>query len=512
MDTRTILAKIVTLIYKSRLINNLENDDLVRTTLDTIKTDSPDFNFLGNNTVKNFKDACYVFLEEKDIIQKEIILQQLSILLENDAKLLGVIKESIEHEHDEASNKRIVTSLVKSLNNYYRERLAIDILSKVTYDLKFNRNKISNFSDYLKTAINDLEPLTNIMSTLKDPAMVNEIDFENPDSLNTVFEEVKNLNNNKSIYKLGWQAVNKMLQGGVRRGEFITIGALQHKYKTGLSLSMFMQIALHNSPIITASEKTKKPLLLRISFEDSLTNNLQFMYQYLKATDRQHIAAKDFEKISTDEMSKYILGKLTATGFHIKMMRVDPSQWTYSSIFNKVLELEAQGYAVHLLMLDYLTLVPTVGCIQGAMGTDRKDLIRRTRNFCSARNITCITPLQLSSEAKMLIRNGVPEHHFVNEIAERGFYDGCKSLDADIDCELFLHCFNHKKKKYIALRRGKHRIPTVIAEEDKFCMFKFPSLNIPILEDLGNTDSSFSKLPMDYDDGSGNNLLEEILN
>ena len=112
----------------------------------------------------------------------------------------------------------------------------------------------------------------------------------------------------------------------------------------------------------------------------------------------------------------------------------------------------------------------------------------------------------------MLIRNGVPEHHFVNEIAERGFYDGCKSLDADIDCELFLHCFNHKKKKYIALRRGKHRIPTVIAEEDKFCMFKFPSLNIPILEDLGNTDSSFSKLPMDYDDGSGNNLLEEILN
>lgn len=511
MDSKIILVKIITLIYRCRLINNTENDDLARTILNTIKVDSPEFNFNGQNYIRKLKEFALNLLEHKDVIAKEVILQHLSIILENDSKLFSVIKESIEQDHDEASNKRIITSLIKLLNNYYKEHLAIEILSKVTYDLKFNRSKISNFSDYLKSVIAELEPLANMVTTIKDPALINEVDFENPDSLNTVFEEVKNLNSNKSIYRFGWQALNVMTQGGIRRGEFCTVGALQHKYKTGMTLSMFMQIALHNSPIITKEEKGKKPLLLRISFEDSLTNNLQFMYQYLKASDGVYLKPSDFENISTSEMTSYILSKLTATGFHIKMRRIDPSQWTYSSVLNYIIELEAQGYAVHLLMLDYALLLPTTGCTQGPMGADKKDLLRRLRNFCSGRNISFITPLQLSSEAKMLIRNGVPEHLFVKEVAEKGYYDGCKTIDQDIDLELFIHLFTHKRKKYLAVARGKHRIPTVIDDDDKYFILKFPGLNIPIIGDLDREDTSMKKLPKDLEE-DGSSILEEVLN
>ena len=71
--------------------------------------------------------------------------------------------------------------------------------------------------------------------------------------------------------------------------------------------------------------------------------------------------------------------------------------------------------------------------------------------------------------------------------------------------------FTHKRKKYIALRRGKHRVPTVIPDEDKYFILPFPGLNIPVLPDVDREDSSFTKLPKgDYDDGSGN-LLEEVL-
>jgi hypothetical protein len=59
-----------------------------------------------------------------------------------------------------------------------------------------------------------------------------------------------------------------MIQGGFRPGETAVIGALQHKYKTGFTLSIFAQIALFNEP--KTEDKTKKPLLLRISFEDEL--------------------------------------------------------------------------------------------------------------------------------------------------------------------------------------------------------------------------------------------------
>jgi hypothetical protein len=176
MDSRVILSKIVTLIYRSRLVNNNENDDLARTILNTIKTDAPEFNFNGHNAIKRLKEFAIEMLEEKDEIAKEVITQSLALILENDSKLLGIIKDSIDPEYDDASNKRIITSLVKMLNNYYKEHLAIEILNKANYDLKFNRGKITNFSEYLKNTLADLEPLTSVLSTLKDPAVVNEID------------------------------------------------------------------------------------------------------------------------------------------------------------------------------------------------------------------------------------------------------------------------------------------------------------------------------------------------
>jgi len=513
MDTRTILVKIITLIYKSRLLDSDDYDTLIRTVLDTIKVDQPEFNFLGNNSVKSFKDLCINLLSDKDPISKEILIQQLSIILENDNKLLQVIKDSILPEHDEASNKRIITNLVKNLNNYYREQLAINILSKVTYDLKFNRNKINNFSEYLQNTITELEPLSSQITTAKDPALVNEVDFENPDSLNVVFDEVKNLNNHTAVYKTGWQALNKMTQGGFRRGECITFGALQHNFKTGFSLSTYMHVALHNNPILTKEEieSNKKPLLLRISFEDSLTNNLQFMYQYLKSMDGDNIKPKDFESISTSEMSDYILKKLTATGFHIKMLRIDPSQWTYSHVINKVIEYEAQGYSVHMLMLDYITMLPTTGCTQGPTGSDKRDLLRRMRNFCSARKIIFATPLQLSSEAKQMLRNGVPGHQLVKEICNRGYYDGAKSLDQEIDLELYINLFSHNKKKFVSVQRGKHRLPTVVEEDDLYYIMPFPNIYTPILGDVDREDTSMKKIPKAYEDGSSN-LLTEVLN
>ena len=511
MDPKAILSKSLLLIYRTRLINNQENDDLVRTILQVIKVDTPQFDFAGRNCLKDLKEFCLNLLEYKEPIAKEMIIDHLKIILEQEPKLLQLTIESLNQDYDESANKRFITSTIKLLNNYYRENSAIEIINKISYDLKFNRSKITNFSEYLQNAISQLEPLASSIVSLKDPAVVNEVDFETPETLESVLEEVKGLNNNKYIYRFGWHALNKMTQGGLRRGEFCTIGALQHKYKTGFSLSLFMQIARHNKPIIYEEEKEKKPLLLRISFEDSLTNNMQFMYQYLKAHDGEFISAKDFEKISVSDMREYIIAKLTLNGFYIKMMRVDPSQWTYSHVINKIIELEAQGYSVHLLMLDYITLLPTTGCTAGPIGSDKKDLLRRIRNFCSARNIAVVTPLQLSSEAKTLIRNGVPEHQFPNEVAEKGYYDGTKSIDQDIDLELFIHLFTHKRKKYLAVRRGKHRIPTVIDDEDKYFLLKFPGLNIPILEDILGEDSSFKTLPKDSEMDGSDKLLSEVL-
>jgi hypothetical protein len=194
------------------------------------------------------------------------------------------------------------------------------------------------------------------------------------------------------------------------------------------------------------------------------------------------------------------------------MIRVDPSQWTYMSVINKVIELEAQGYAIHVLALDYITLLPTIGCTQGPTGSDKRDLVRRLRNFTSARNISLITPLQLGPDVKQLIRNGIPDHQVLKEIVGKSMLDGSKAITQELDVLVYLNLFTHKRKKYLAVALDKHRLPTVVGEEDRFFMLKFPGLNIPVLPDLDKEDSSFTKLPKgDYDDAS-EDRLSEVLN
>lgn len=514
MDTRTLLSKVISLIYHTRTLGNTDHDIIIKTNLNTIKTDLPEHNFANANVVKKLKDYCFTLLDEQEPILKETLIPSLSIILEHDTKLLQVIKDSIEPERDESTIKKIVTNHIKALNTYYKEQLGIEVISKASYDLKFNRNKIGTFSDYLKNVIAELEPLTTVSSALKDPAIVNEMDFDNVDSVNTVFEEVKNLNSNKAIYKTGFQALNRMLQGGIRRGETGNCGgALQHNYKTGFSTSLFVSIATNNAPIVTKeeAEQNRKPLLVRISFEDSLTNNTQFIYQYLKANAGEIVKPKDFETLDTKEMTKYIMERMTATGFSVKMMRVDPSQWSFADVFSKIYEYESQGYAVHVLQLDYISMLPTVGCDRsGPMGADKRDLVRRLRNFCSARNIALLSPFQLNTEVKNLVRNGVPVKQMLEEVSSGTMYDGSKTIANDLDFEIFIHLVTNNRKKYLAVYRGKHRLPTQPDPDDMFFMIPFPMLNVPVLEDLDKDDTSVRVFPRASVEAN-DNLLDEML-
>jgi ABC-type multidrug transport system ATPase subunit len=355
MDLRVVLSKIVTLIYRSRLIDNLDNDDLVRTILNTIRSDAPEV-MLGGSVLKKLKELCIELLDEKELIAKEVLLPRVHLILDTDQKLYNVIKESIDPEYEDTTNKRVCTSLIKTLNTYYREHLATEMLNKAAYDLKFNRGKIANFTDYLKGIYEQIEPLTTHSNIAKDPAILNEISFQSSEDMERTFEEMRVSNSDTGIYKFGWQDFNIMTQGGIRRGENMTIGALQHKYKSGFLRSLFTQIACHNTPIVYEGEEGKKPLLLYISFEDPTHTNVQFIYQYLKMNEGIKITKRELQEIPIKEAAAYVTEYMTRTGFHIDMLRVDPTRWDYRAVMNKVIEYEAKGYVIHGLLLDYITM------------------------------------------------------------------------------------------------------------------------------------------------------------
>lgn len=412
------------------------------------------------------------------------LLQKVRMLTRHDESLFESLREGIYGEMDEDTLKSITGTIRSELNGHLRELRAFSIIRDNSRKASLNRAEIDNFPAFIASFRAQLEQYeTNVKE--KDPAIVGEVMLSDTDRVESVFKQAKELNNSGGIMQLGWQAINRMLQGGLRRGEEVVVGALQHNFKTGFTLSMFKHIPLYNKPYLL--DIKKKPLLIRISFEDPLSLNFPFLFRNIKENKTLEVAS--VENTSEQEMAKYIVEELSINGYEILMMHVNPSLWGYRDIQNFVLQKEAEGYEIHLLMLDYLNMISKDGLDNsGPTGANIRDLFRRMRNFCAPRKITLVTPHQLSTEAKTLIRQG-NDATFVQEIANKGYYDGCKTIDQEVDLELYIHKVISDNKSWLCVQRGKHRLIQQTKEEYKYTVLPFNDIG-DIRDDVAGKDSS----------------------
>lgn len=484
-DSRLLLVKAITLLYRESMIaGKTENSaDLVRTVIDSIKL--PDITVTMSHEKEHLgalkETALYMCTQPLDTVyETSDLLQRLKLNCGNDDKLYEAFVQGIDRDMDEPSLKRTVLGIRKFISDSFRENESIQLFSKAANQLRFERDKIKDIRAFYQEFASKLEPYL-IEATRKDPAVVAEVDLGDTTGLSEAFDEVKSLDDHTGLLRTGWQAMNEMLQGGFRRGEQWVLPALQHKYKTGMTLTLFRQLATHNTPVML--DPKKKPLIVRISFEDSLPANLQFLYEniYINENDGQIPNLKD---VTPGQMAKYVQERMQATGYHVKMRRVNPSDWTLRHLQNYILELEANGYEIHACIVDYLPMMPTTGCEDGPSGHALRDLYRRTRNFMSARKILFITPHQLSTEAKQLVRDGYSD--FVKKVEGGGYYSGSKQIDQEVDGEMFQHIEKLNGRSYLTIQRGKHRGVGIIPDTKKYFVLPFPEKG-SIADDLGKT-------------------------
>jgi len=476
MNHKLILVKSITLLYRESQITGIKekSNELVRTIIGTIKLSEAN---LGVNqerdVLENLRATALAMCDDPiDHVYEPVdLLQRLKIDTGDDTATYDGLKEAICAEMSEPAIKRTCISIKKTLHNYYREGQAIDIFTKAANQLRFNRESIKDLKTFITEHIQSLEPYQMDVAT-KDPAIISEVDLTDTETVSNVFREVKTMDDGSGTLKTGWQCINRMTRGGFRRGEEVLISALQHNFKTGFTLCLFSHLALFNEPYMI--DPTKKPLLLRISFEDDVTLNMQFLYTYLKENETG-VKIESLEGIDEKEMSDYVNKKLMANNYHVKLLKVNPGLWSYSHICNKILEYEAQGYELHAVMLDYLYLVPTTGCSQGPAGHDVRDLFRRMRNFTNPRRITLITPHQISTDGKKLVREGATVD-FVKDIANKGYYAGSSQIDQEVDLEIYIHIVKFNGYSWLTMQRGKHRIPGITKAEDLYAVMRFESI------------------------------------
>ena len=399
----------------------------------------------------------YVIGTVKLIFGEGKILQTVSYMLDPD-KTHEAIKSQI------LSLRNYITNTIKRNKLQQMVRSAYRQLSADSDNIKHNPSEIAT------TLINQLEGIAS-SGTDDDPAVISRINFENKNTIKEAVVKSREENSGGRILKLGWECLNEMLQGGIKLGTFNTVAALQHNYKSGFGRSLFAQMVTCNDALET--EDNKKPLALYISFEDPIQYTTSFLHQYFRFADNRTIEGID--NISEDDVTDYLYEKLTARGWYIDMIHVNPSEWGYRNILNLVLEYEVKGYEVKIMVVDYLSKLPTVGCDKsGAMGTDYQDMFRRVKNYVMSKDIAFVTPHQLNTEAKSLWASQLRGHELLDAVVGGGYYAKSKQLDVEIDLELYLALERKGDNSYLCVQRGKHRGAGIIPDKLKRIILPFP--------------------------------------
>jgi hypothetical protein len=489
MNNKLLLVKCITLLYRESLVPGQSENSaaLVREIISDIQLAEVNVGVDRERDVLDGLRSTALSMADMPIDhQYELneLLQRLRIVCIDDETLYETLMEGMAPELGETTLKRTCMNHKKALANYLKEKHINRIVNEASFQLKFQRSKISDIKKWVAEMVSKLEPY-QVEAGDKDPAVIDDIDTSNENAVSGVFETIKDINDGTTVLKTGFQGLNRMLDGGFRRGEEWVIGALQHNFKTGFSLTIFQHIALFNKPIML--DKNKKPLLLRISFEDGLALNFQYLYQNLMENETGIVP--DVENVPVEEMARYVKEKLSVNGYNTRFMHVNPSLWTYRDVCNKILELEADGYEIHMCMLDYLLKLPTTGCDQGPAGHDIRNMYERIKNFMMARGICVITPHQLSTDAKMQMREG--REDFVKNLVGGGYYAGSKQIDQVVDGEIFIHIVEINNQSWLTVQRGKHRKIKQTPKENLYMALPFSKSGL--LYDVGKADTTRKK-------------------
>lgn len=494
MDSKLVLIKIITLLYCEGLCKRtthrstgLAQDIISRLKLpeQITETDS------GRNVIVGLRETVMWMCDqpENEPFDFNALLQRVRLNAGDDFTVFQAF-EDVDRYHnvDDETLIKLCGGLHNELKNFLHQWAIREVVHKAHRELFYNKKPL-DWKKYVENLVADLEAFSNGWGKSQQEFIINLMSMSDPDSLKSVLEKAKEDNEGSGGFKSGWQAFNRMMgeSGQMRRGMFVLAGGLTHCYKSGLVHDLFRHACVHNDPI--QEDPDKKPTILYFSSENRAEEDLIRMYVALKENETG--VAVDVTQIDKDEAAAYVAEKLTARGWNVEMIRLDPNAFTYQDLYNTVLRYEGEGCEVHAIYFDYLAMINRKGCQSSMIGEDIRMLMQRVRTFMSARNILFVTPHQLSQEAMAVKRSGVA--NFVAEIAGKNYWDGSKRIANEADLEIFVDIVERDKKHYLAIHRGKHR--TVKATPLKYRHFYLPFQEVGYVpDDLHTEDSSYDSL------------------
>lgn len=510
MDVKLLMVKTITVVYLSTKIKEVNQDihKIVGNVLIAVKPPERAIREeLTHDTANQLRECLIRMLDESKagLFNEDELTQRFKIITNNEVALYNGL-ESMLLRDDDYDHDKVRARLDSEFWNIKRI-IDQEKVAKVARDwsmkLAWSPETIEwgTLIEDMKKDYEQFQSLTGTTRGLSDhPAIMSIIDFDDVDGVKDTLTRAKEEWSSEGVLKCPFQGINRMCgePGGFRRGETLLIGALRHNYKTGFSRDLFIGIPLCNVPYM--NDPTKKPLNLRMSFEDSSKDDVIQTYKRLKATtEGVYVETKD---IDVDTAAKYIYDKLSVNGYHNQILEIDPGLFTLQDIINTIEDYERRGYEIHHLNIDYLAMLTKNGQEGGDSLTNViQTLFTQLRNVCRRKNIFLSTPHQLGTDAKALQKEGVAD--FVKKVVGKSFYDACKRIDQEVDLEITIHKEKVNEDFYMTMARGKHRGVNNTLFVDQYCVYMFdPELGLPF--DFWGDDQSRRKVGGDtMTDGGG---------
>lgn len=446
-----------------------------------------------NSSQHNLKNLAHVLnglLNSSTVPNNKMVLQSARLSIRDDPILFDAVKEAINEKLTEKEIDEMCTEYTRIIHLFKQRKEFLDAVKKSTTNILYS-NKQFNLSEQATELIQMLQPYTVALDSqtkkvgLNSPLVVGGFNTAEPESVELAFNNAQEASSPDAVLKLGYEGMNRALgeQRGIFRGDTILVGALQHKYKSGMVCDILADIPRYNKPFFLYNKEATVPCILHISLENGVSDDLMRLYRRLYAHKyKQPLTLEDFLNLTPTQVANEIDEWLSKNGFKYLYFRLNPSNVGYLDLQNFISDIINSGYEVHVLGIDYLSMLSLKGITKTGDGTEYQELYRLMRNYCSERMIAMLTPHQLSTEATYLSRDGagidLPE-----ACAGNSYYAKCKQVDREVDVEFVQHIVtkkdnNGEMKSYLVVKIGKNRRVHDVRPEHKSCALPFTDIGL----------------------------------
>lgn len=478
MDIRLVLVNSITLLYQASLISDTYYDDAKDSVTELLKeTSMPEASadeFAERNSLLQMhQTAKWMLGKDSNFIDKKELLQRIRLNTGKDDRLYDTFLEAICDYEDKDELTKIVNDKLHGIRKHLGREKLRKVLKQASHTVSFKSDTIGNWSDFVGDLLNQLETSTVSTSKAADPSIVSSVNFNDADTVTKGFDTLQQVLSTEGIIKTPWKRLNKLYgeQDGIRRGEMWSYEALAHNYKSGMLLDIAIGAALFNDPF--TFDISKQGHIELISTEDDMEIILKRIYMIL--VHHYHNLPVVMQEIDMEVARNFVIEKLTARGWSFEITRVKPSEFTYRKLIQLLEQRKKEGKEICLLVLDYLSMFNKAGCNTGSTGDDVQDLFRRIREYTAANKIAVQTAHQLSTEAKALKR--IYETNFLDHVIGKGYTDGCRKVDNELDGELYGNKINVRGRTLLEVGWGKHR---GVVPYDKHKYFLLPFRPAPM--------------------------------